>query len=193
MLDNLRHAARILGKESDFDKILNEASKSQAIYTHPKFNEVLLIETKGGMERRIVHEWAVDHSYQHCSIITDKFDTNLIYKCPECFKFFYANDMVDDYQDNESGYCQDCKKYYNVKELKGKICFNAVMVGQYLPFLSKRETRIKSKKSTHNKKTFRNFPDNRKILRMSYREFGSSLYLNDQYYQRNLNKNQRLK
>jgi hypothetical protein len=80
---------------------------------------------------------------------------------------------------SDYGYCQDCKQSFDVRNLKGKICFNAVIVGNTLPKLSKRETRIKSKNKRYQHRVEQHkLPKNREIITMKV--YPRTLNKNDQ-------------
>ena len=119
-------------------------------------NEVILVNTENGNERKFVHQWSNENNLQSVSIMSDFFEENYIYKCKTCKNKIYFNEtsVISDYSSITGNYleslisCPKCKfnDVYNHpydredhewSGLTRELAFNCVVVGKEPPKLSK--------------------------------------------------------
>src|SRR3990170_8914883 len=66
---------------------------AQLSQNRPKPDQVLLIQTLNGRERKIIHIWAERHQYKHKAIQTPLFDPVRVYRCKDCHKSYTKSEL----------------------------------------------------------------------------------------------------
>ncbi|AGF85760.1 hypothetical protein QJ854_gp022 [Moumouvirus goulette] len=151
---------------------------------HPKTGEVVIVNAKSDIERKFLHMWAESNGYNHTRFKTDLFEpttmsrTNCKGKDEDCLcpsPWRYDIYSCDEYE-------EPFTEIVNT--------FNAVMIGQILPKLSKFETGKKSKIYTSdNDYSLVNKMPVREIIKMSLIDFPSTIIINSKIYSRHQDKN----
>lgn len=114
-------------------------------------NEYVVVNCKSGVERRYVHEYAEEHGLQSCAVKTKLFEMTYIYKCTECKKKYYYDELRV-----KNDWSSDGQYYFGVTldcpcgeawissgdetsdELQRKPCSNAVLLGKTITLRDKR-------------------------------------------------------
>ncbi|AGC01570.1 hypothetical protein H012_gp896 [Acanthamoeba polyphaga moumouvirus] len=152
----------------------------------PKVGEVIIVNAKSNFERKILHMWAELNEYNHTRFKTDLFESTTMSRtnckcknksrdclCPFPWKYDIYND--DEY---EEPYTERVNT------------FNAVMIGNVLPKLSKLETGKKSKPPINdNDQYLINKIPIREVIKMNLDKFTPTIVLNGKSYSRNQDKN----
>lgn len=126
----------------------------------PKSSELLIVNARTGKDRRAFYTWAEEKGFRCCPAKITMFESTYIYECYECGESHYDEEMryENDWSSINPGVCygvfvrcpNGCDTLFDssseddeYNDIKKREVFNAVIIGEILPLIPKKDTKRK--------------------------------------------------